>query len=315
MTVLLCDLVDSTSLAARLDPEDLHEITSAFHRSIVAAISEFGGFVANYTGDGALACFGYPCAREDDAERAVRAGLAIVQAMDAFREPEPLRVRVGIATGVVVIGAPIEEGGVRSRPVIGETTNLAARLQSLTTPGTVAIAATTRRLLGELFEYDDLGEIDAKGFAAPVRAWRVTYERKAENRFEALRCRPLAPLVGRQDSLDLILRLWRRATGGQGQVLQLVGEAGIGKSRIVAAALDRVAPESPRRLRYFCSPYRTDSALHPFRQSSNAPPGSDGTTAPPPSSASSKRRCLFPPVRKTRSGCSPNSSRSRRASV
>lgn len=264
MTVLLCDLVDSTSLAARLDPEDLHEIISAYHRLTAEKISEFGGFVANYTGDGALACFGYPCAHEDDAERAVRAGLAIVHAMAGVREPEPLRVRVGIATGVVVIGDPIEEGGVRSRPVIGEATNLAARLQSLTAPGTVAIAATTRRLLGGLFECDDLGEVDAKGFAAPVRAWRVVCERPTENRFEALRCLPLAPLVGRQDEIDLILRLWSRATRGEGQVLQLVGEAGIGKSRLVAAALDRIPRDAATRLRYFCSPYRTDSALHPF---------------------------------------------------
>src|SRR5215469_6416000 len=264
LTVLFCDLVGSTPLAARLDPEDLREIISVYHRCVADAVSRFGGFVAKYMGDGALVYFGYSQSQEDDAEQAVRAGLALIDAVGRLQTPEPLRVRVGIDTGEVVVGDLITSGDGQERGVVGETPNLAARLQGLAEPGTVVIGPQTRRLLGDLFECRDLGDIEVKGFPEPVHAYQVVRESGTESRFEALHGAVLTPLVGREDEIDLLLRQWHRAKGGEGRVVLLSGEPGIGKSRLAAALQEKIENEPRARIRYFCSPHHQDSALHPF---------------------------------------------------
>jgi class 3 adenylate cyclase/predicted ATPase len=264
LTVMFCDLVGSTALSARLDPEDMREIIGAYHRCCADQITKAGGFVAKYMGDGVLAYFGYPEAHEDDAERAVRAGLALTDAVGQLDVPERLQVRAGIATGLVVVGDLVDQGDVRERAIVGETPNLAARLQALAEPNSVVIAASTRRLLGGLFEYEDLAPIEVKGFTAPVRASEVLRESGIESRFEALHSTAaLTPLVGREEEIELLLRRWRRAKDGEGQVVLLTGEPGIGKSRLAAALQERIGSEPHTRLRYFCSPYHKDSALHP----------------------------------------------------
>src|SRR5215472_10758261 len=264
LTVLFCDLVGSTALASRLDPEDLREIIGMYHRCVADAVGRFDGFVAKYMGDGVLVYFGYPGAHEDDAEQAVRAGLALIDAIGRLQAPEPLRVRVGIGTGEVVVGDLITSGDGQERGVVGETPNLAARLQALAEPGTVVIGPQTRRLLGDLFECRDLGAIEVKGFPEPVHAHQVVRESGIESRFEALLGAALTPLVGREDEIDLLLRQWHRAKGGEGRVVLLSGEPGIGKSRLAAALQERIENEPHTRLRCFCSPHHQDSALHPF---------------------------------------------------
>jgi class 3 adenylate cyclase/predicted ATPase len=266
LTVMFCDLVGSTALSARLDPEDMREIIGAYHRSCVEQITKAGGFVAKYMGDGVLAYFGYPQAHEHDAERAVLAGLALVGAVPLLKTTSgtPLQVRVGIATGLVVVGDLIGSGEAQERGVVGDTPNLAARLQALAEPNMVVIAEGTRRLLGNLFELEDLGAKDLKGIAGAVRAWAALRASSAEGRFEALHTTGLTALVGREEELELLLRRWSRAKSGEGQVVLLSGEAGIGKSRLTAALLDRLSGEAPTRLRYFCSPQHTDSALYPI---------------------------------------------------
>ena len=265
LTVMFVDLVGSTALSAKLDPEDLRSVIGAYHRCCTELIERDGGFVAKYMGDGVLAYFGYPQAQEDDAELAVQAGLAIVAAVPQLRTVAgvPLRVRVGIATGVVVVGDLIGAGAAREQAVVGETPNLAARLQAVADPDTVVIAEGTRRLLGNLFELKDLGTKDLKGIAEPVRAWAALRAGSAEGRFEALHASGLTALVGRDEESELLLRRWARAKSGEGQVVLLSGEAGIGKSRLTAALLESVAGEPHTRLRYFCSPQHTDSALYP----------------------------------------------------
>src|SRR6516164_5237917 len=243
LTVLFCDLVGSTALASRLDPEDLREIIGVYHRCAAETVGRFDGFVAKYMGDGVLVYFGYPQAREDDAEQAVRAGLALVDAIGRLQVPEPLRVRVGIGTGEVVVGDLIISGDGQERGVVGETPNLAARLQSLAEPSTVVIGPQTRRLLGDLFECHDLGAIEVKGFPEPVHAYRVVRESAVESRFEALHGATLTPLVGREEQIDLLQRQWHRAKGGEGRVVLLSGEPGIGKSRLTAALDERVENE------------------------------------------------------------------------
>jgi class 3 adenylate cyclase/predicted ATPase len=265
LTVMFCDLVGSTELSARLDPEDLREIIAAYHRAVADVIRSFDGFVANYMGDGVLVYFGYPRAHEDDAERAVRAGL---DSIDAVRRLDvksvKLQAHVGIATGLVVVGDLIGEGSAQQQSVVGETPNLAARLEALAEPDAVVIAASTRRLVGDLFEYRDLGAIEVKGIAGPVPAWQVLRPSVVASRFEALRGSALTRLIGRDEEVDLLLRRWARAKTGDGQVVLVSGEAGLGKSRITAALEERLHAEAHFRLRYFCSPYHQDSALFPF---------------------------------------------------
>ena len=266
LTVMFCDLVGSTAMSARLDPEDMREVISSYHRCCANCVEREGGFVAKYMGDGVLAYFGYPQAHEHDAERAVRAGLAIVEAAPKLvtAAASPLHVRVGIATGLVVVGDLIGSGESRERGVVGETPNLAARLQAIAEPDTVVIAEGTRRLLGNLFELQDLGAKDLKGIAGPARAWAALRPSSAESRFEALHASGLTALVGREEEFELLLRRWSKAKSGEGQVVLLSGEAGIGKSRLTAALLERLAGEPHTRLRYFCSPQHTDSAFYPI---------------------------------------------------
>jgi class 3 adenylate cyclase/predicted ATPase len=264
LTVLFCDLVGSTVLASRLDPEDLREIIGTYHRCVSDTVSRFDGFVAKYMGDGVLVYFGYPRAHEDDAEQAVRAGLALVDAVGQLQAPEPLRVRVGIGTGEVVVGDLITSGDGQERGVVGETPNLAARLQALAKPGTVVIGPQTRRLLGDLFECLDLGAIEMKGFPEPLHAYQLVGVSAIESRFEGLHGAMLTPLVGRDEEIDSLRRQWQRVKGGEGRVVLLSGEPGIGKSRLAAALEERIDSEPRARIRYFCSPHHQDSALHPF---------------------------------------------------
>jgi class 3 adenylate cyclase/tetratricopeptide (TPR) repeat protein len=266
LTVMFCDLVGSTALSARLDPEDLREVIGAYHRCCTDLITEAGGFVAKYMGDGVLAYFGYPLAHEHDAEHAVRAGLALVEAAPQLTTAAgvPLQVRVGIATGLVVVGDLIGAGAAQEQAVVGETPNLAARLQALAEPGAVVIADGTRRLLGNLFELKDLGARDLKGLAGPARAWAALRARSVGSRFDALHTTGLTALVGREEESELLLRRWSRAKTGEGQVVLLSGEAGIGKSRLTAALPERLSGEPHTLLRYFCSPQRADSAFHPI---------------------------------------------------
>jgi class 3 adenylate cyclase len=264
LTILFCDLVGSTQLASRLDPEDLREIIAAYHRRVSEILTRHGGFVAKYMGDGILAYFGYPEAHEDDAERAVRAALAIVGGIAQLPLPIPptLEVRIGIASGLVVVGDLLGSGAAQEQAVVGETPNLAARLQALAEPNVVIIADATRRQVGALFEVTDLGPQELKGFAEKQRAWRVLGESGVESRFAAFRSGE-TPLVGRSEELDLLLRRWNQAKSGEGRVVLLSAEPGIGKSRLTEALTQRIAGEAAVRLRYFCSPHHQDSALHP----------------------------------------------------
>jgi class 3 adenylate cyclase/predicted ATPase len=264
ITVMFSDLVGSTALAARLDPEDLREVISAYQRCVAETVRRFGGFVARYLGDGVLIYFGYPQAHEDDAERAVRAGLALIDAIVTLPAPEPLQARIGAATGMVVVGDLVGSGKAQEHDIVGETPNLAARLQTNAEPNTVIIAESTRRLLGNLFELQDLGSKALKGISGPVRAFAVLCASSIESRFEAMHQGSLNALVGREEELGMLLRCWTRAKSGQGQVVLLSGEAGIGKSRLTVALLEDLADESHTRLRYSCSPQHTDSTLHPF---------------------------------------------------
>ena len=264
VTVMFSDLVGSTALSARMDPEDLREVISAYQKCVAETVQRFDGFVAKYMGDGVLIYFGYPQAHEDDAERAVRAGLELIAAVSDLKTHAALQTRVGIATGLVVVGDLIGSGASQEQAIVGETPNLAARLQGVAEPNRVVIAASTRKLVGDLFELEDLGAQDLKGVEEPVRAWAALRPRSMESRFEALHASGVTELVGREEELELLLRRWSRAKSGEGQVVLLSGEAGIGKSRLTAALLERVAPEPHTRLRYFCSPQRTDSALFPI---------------------------------------------------
>jgi class 3 adenylate cyclase/predicted ATPase len=259
LTVMFCDLVGSTALSRRLDPEDLRGIIGAYHRCVAETVENYSGFVARYMGDGVLVYFGYPQAHEDDAERAIRCGLTVVHRVLQLNLAEVLHARIGIATGLVVVGGEIVE-----HDVVGETPNLAARLQALAEPDTVVIAAGTRRLVGDLFEYRDLGAVEVKGITAPMPAWQVLGPSAVASRFEALRGSALTRLVGREEEIELLLRRWARAKAGNGQLVLISGEPGIGKSRIVATLAEHLHAEPHLRLRYFCSPYRQDSPLYPF---------------------------------------------------
>ena len=258
---MFCDLVGSTALSTRHDPEDLRELIGGYHRAVAEAVAGFDGFVAKYMGDGVLIYFGYPQAHEDDAERAVRAGLAVIEAVGRLPARQDLRVRLGVATGLAVVGDLIGEGA--AQRVVGETPNLAARLQALAMPNTLVIAEATRRQIGGLFDLADLGPQALAGFAEPQPAWRVIGESGMLSRFEALRSGE-TPLVGRDEEVELLLRRWQQAKSGEGRVVLISGEPGIGKSRLTAALSEHIGSEPHTRLRYFCSPHHQDSALYPF---------------------------------------------------
>jgi class 3 adenylate cyclase/predicted ATPase len=265
LTVMFIDLVGSTELSARLDPEVMGQVIRAYQEACTEAVKRWDGHVAKYMGDGVLVYFGYPQAHEDEAERAVRAGLAIIDALAGLETPagERLAARVGIATGLVMVGELIGEGVAQERAVVGETPNLAARLQALAAPGAVLISQATRRLLGGLFELSDLGPQRLKGFAEPLAAWRVVGEGRAEGRFEALHGQRLTPLVGRAHELGILLERWAWARDGEGQVVLLAGEAGIGKSRLVRTLRERLGAEPYTPLSHYCSTHHTSSPLHP----------------------------------------------------
>ena len=264
VTVMFADLVGSTALSTGMDPEDLREVISAYQKCVAETVGHFGGFVARYLGDGVLVYFGYPHAHEDDAERAVRAGLELITAVAGLKTCAAQQVRVGIATGLVVVGHLIPSGKSEERGIIGETPNLAARLQSIAEPNMVVIAESTRRLLGSFFQLDDLGTRSLKGIGGPVRAWAALRASSVEGRFEALHATDLTVLVGREEESEMLLRCWSKAKTGEGQVVLLTGEAGIGKSRLAVALVERLAGEPHTRLRYFCSPQHTNSALYPI---------------------------------------------------
>jgi class 3 adenylate cyclase len=263
LTVMFCDVVGSTALSTRYDPEDLRELIGDYHRAVAETVGRFDGFVAKYMGDGVLIYFGYPQAHEDDSERAVYAALAVIEAVGRLRAREELRVRLGVATGLAVVGDLIGEDAARERGVVGETPNLAARLQALATPNTVVIAEATRRQIGELFDLEDLGSRRLAGFAEPQRAWRVLGESGEASRFEALRSAD-TPLVGRDEEIELLQRRWEQAKSGKGRVVLISGEPGVGKSRLAEAFRQSLEGEPHTRLRYFCSPHHKDSALFPF---------------------------------------------------
>ncbi|MHC4067387.1 MAG: ATP-binding protein, partial [Planctomycetota bacterium] len=268
VTVVFVDMVGSTELSHRLDPEDLREVMRRYQDAVAGSIARYDGYLAKFLGDGVLAYFGWPQAYEDQAERAVRSGLDAVAAITGIEleNGSTLRGRVGIATGEVVIGDIIGETSTQSEAVVGETPNLAARLQTVAEPDQVVIGSTTHRLIGDLFDYRDLGLKSLKGIADPVPAWQVLGERAVESRFEAAHAGKLTGLVGREHELGLLLDRWMLVKGGEGQVVLLSGEAGIGKSRMVQALREHVRDQAHFRLRYQCSPYHSNSAFYPVIQ-------------------------------------------------
>src|ERR1700686_4300069 len=266
LTVMFCDLVGSTALSACLDPEDLRVVIGAYHACVAEVIARNEGVIARYMGDGVLAYFGYPQAHEDDAEQATRAGLALVDAVANLQTDigTELQVRVGIATGTVVVGDLIGEGAAKEQTVIGETPNLAARLQALAEPGTVLISESTHRLTNGHFEYHYLGPVALKGWADLIPAWQVLGATGVESRFEAQHKARLTPLIGRDEEFELLLRRWQHARRGEGCVVLLTGQPGIGKSHIAAALEEQLQSEPHVTLRHFCSAHHTNSALYPF---------------------------------------------------
>ena len=266
LTVMICDLVGSTALSTRLDPEDMGAVVDAYQAACARIVLSFDGFLAEFRGDGILAYFGYPRAHEDDAERTVRAALDIIDAVGRLDTPagEPLAVRIGIATGLVVVGNLSAESALRERTVVGDTPNLAARLQGLAEPGMVVVAESTRRLLGDRFRLRDLGRHAVKGIAEPVAAWGVEGPSTSDTRFEGGRVAGLTDLIGRDHEIDFLLQRQRLAWKGQAQIVLISGEPGIGKSHLAATLAERVAGEPHTRMRFQCSPYHTNSALRPF---------------------------------------------------
>lgn len=265
LTVMFCDLVDSTALTTQLEPEDMADLMRAFQRTVAAAVIRFDGHVARWLGDGATVYFGYPRAHEDDAERAVRAAITLLAAVRQLRceRAVDLRLRIGISTGLVIVGELIGEGDARERGVVGDTPNLASRLQTLAEPDTIVVSETTRRLLGRAFELKSLGLHQLKGFKAPVPAWSVLREIESVTRFEASRSETMTPFVGREHEVAVLMDRWRLAKTRQGQVVALSGEAGIGKSRILAAMREHIGGETLMVLRYQCSPHHVNDAFYP----------------------------------------------------
>jgi class 3 adenylate cyclase/predicted ATPase len=266
LTVMICDLVGSTALSVRLDPEDMRTVMDAYHAACARIMPTYDGFLAEFRGDGILAYFGYPRAHEDDAERTVRAGLDIIAAVAALktRAGQPLAVRIGIATGLVIVGNLGGEGALREHAVVGDTPNLAARLLALAEPGTIVVAASTRRLLGDVCSLRELGQHEVKGFAEPVAAWAVVGLSASESRFEAVHVSGLTDVIGREREIGFLLERQRLAWKGVGQIVLISGEPGIGKSRLAAALAGRIAKVPHTLFRYQCSPYHTNSALRPF---------------------------------------------------
>ena len=266
LTMMFCDLVGSSALSARLDPEDMRRVISSYHACIGEVIGRYEGMIARYMGDGVLAYFGYPRAQEDDAERAVRAGLALVEELPKLRlhVETVLQARIGIATGTVVVSELLINKALAEQAVVGETPNLAARLQALANPGTVLICPSTRRLTGDLFSYEHLGRVALKGWTDPIPAWQVLASSGIGSGSEVMHRTELPPLYGRDEEIELLLRRWQHATQGQGRVVLLTGEPGIGKSHISRALHERLEGEPHVTLRYFCSAHHTNSALFPF---------------------------------------------------
>lgn len=270
LTVLFCDLVGYTALSQQFDPEDLRTIIRSYQNACQPVIESHGGYLSRFVGDGILAFFGYPRANEHDAEQAVNAGLGIVRSVKLISAStrhgvhQPLFVRIGIATGVVVAGELIGKGSSEQVTVVGETPNLAARLQSLAEPNTVVIAPRTRRLLGERFKLVSLGEHELKGFAKPVTAWLVESPISETSRFEAMRSANISPLVDRTDEMALLKQRWDKCKQSAPQVLTISGEPGIGKSRLTQALRDYVATEMHFFLNFQCSPYHTHTAFYPI---------------------------------------------------
>ncbi|MHC2736017.1 class 3 adenylate cyclase/ABC-type transport system involved in cytochrome c biogenesis ATPase subunit [Bradyrhizobium liaoningense] len=266
LTVMFCDLVGSTALSARLDPEDMWEVIRAYRAACAHVIAAYDGRIARFVGDGILVYFGYPRAHEDDAERAVRAGLDIISAIRQLKTGagERVELRIAIATGLVVVGDLISGDASEEHATVGDTPNLAARLQSLAEPGVVVVASSTRRLLGDLFTFRNLGRREVRGIGEPIAVWAVEGATASESRFEAVRAAHSIGFVGRKDEIEFILARQREAWQGQGQIVLISGEAGIGKSRIVATLSESPSLGTHRRVRYQCSPYHTNSALHPF---------------------------------------------------
>ncbi|WFU83256.1 adenylate/guanylate cyclase domain-containing protein [Bradyrhizobium sp. CIAT3101] len=266
LTVMFCDLVGSTMLSARLDPEDMWEVIRVYRAACARVIAAYDGSIARFVGDGILVYFGYPRAHEDDAERAVRAGLDIIAAIRQLDTGagERVELRIAVATGLVVVGDLISGDASEEHATVGDTPNLAARLQSLAEPGAVVVASSTRRLLGDLFTFRNLGRREVKGIGEPVAVWAVEGATASESRFEAVRAARSIGFVGRKDEIEFILSRQREAWQGHGQIVLISGEAGIGKSRIVATLSESPSLGTHRRVRYQCSPYHTNSALHPF---------------------------------------------------
>src|SRR5271166_5166303 len=268
LTVMFCDLVGSTAMSARLDPEDVRQVMRAYQDACSGVVARYDGFVAKFLGDGIVAYFGYPGAHEDDASRAVHAGLEIAEAVSGLwtLAREKLAVRIGVATGLVVVGDLVGQGSAQEQAVVGDTPNLAARLQGVAEPGGVVVSSSTRRLLGDRFRLRDLGRHAVKGLAEPVDAWEALGVSASESRFEAAHSARLTKLVGREKETELLPRLWAKARAGEGQIVLISGEAGIGKSRLATWLTETIANEPHKRLRYQCSPYHRDSALYPFVQ-------------------------------------------------
>lgn len=265
LTILFCDLVGSTELSTKLDPEDMRDVLRAYQDTCSREISRYDGYIAKFMGDGVFAYFGYPHAHEDDAERAINAGLELVSKIQQLHNQKgiELAVRVGIATGPVVVGDLLGQGAAQEAAVTGETPNLAGRLQSLAGTNAIVISDATYRLAGGMFECADLGKHGIKGFAEPVQSWSVLRQRHVESRFDATRSSTITELIGRDEEVEILLRRWQRAKDGEGQVVLITGEPGIGKSRLVRALQDGVIGDPNTRLRFQCSPYHINSALHP----------------------------------------------------
>jgi class 3 adenylate cyclase len=268
ISVLFCDMVESTSFSARFNAEEMHELIGVYQKTVSDAVRRFGGYVAKFLGDGVLAYFGWPTAYEDHAERAIRAGLATISEVESIKTPagESLQSRIGIASGRVVVG-DLAGGGVLDRgQVAGETPNLAARLQGVAEPGEILIPDNTRRLSAHAFEFEALGARELKGFPHRVPLFRVARERDVESRFDATRGESLSQFVGRNSEIGILLDRWELARSGQGQAVFLSGEAGIGKSRLLEALIERMEGEPYDPIRLQCSPYHTTSALYPVIQ-------------------------------------------------